>query len=83
MIVGWQLVTHLRTDLVMDALEMENGLRRPAEGLIAHSDRGSQYTSITYTDRLDELGFAPSVGSRGDAFDTHSMMLCMALWDAA
>ena len=69
MIVGWQLATHLRTDLVLDALEMANGLRRPAAGLIAHTDRGSQYTSIRYTDRLDEIGAAPSVGSRGDAYD--------------
>jgi putative transposase len=69
MIVGWQLATHLRTDLMMDALEMANGLRRPDAGLIAHSDRGSQYTSLSYTDRLDELGAAPSVGSRGDAYD--------------
>ena len=42
MIVGWQLATHLRTELVMDALEMANGLRRPGAGLIAHTDRGSQ-----------------------------------------
>jgi len=69
MIVGWQLQTHLRTELVLDALEMANGLRRPTEGLVAHTDRGSQYTSLRYTDRLDELGIAPSVGSRGDAFD--------------
>jgi putative transposase len=69
MIVGWQLATHMRTELVLDALEMANGLRRPGEGLIAHHDRGSQYTSIRYTDRLDELGAAPSVGSRGDAYD--------------
>ena len=69
MIVGWQLATHLRTDLVLDALEMANGLRRPRPGLIAHTDRGSQYTSLRYTDRLDELRIAPSVGSRGDAFD--------------
>jgi putative transposase len=69
MIVGWQLATHLRTDLVLDALEMASGLRRPAPGLIAHTDRGSQYTSIRYTDRLDELGAAPSVGSKGDAYD--------------
>jgi putative transposase len=69
MIVGWQLATHLRTDLVLDALEMAAGLRRPGEGLIAHTDRGSQYTSIRYTDRLDELGAAPSVGSNGDAYD--------------
>jgi transposase InsO family protein len=69
MIVGWQLATHLRTELVLDALEMANGLRQPDDGLIAHSDRGSQYTSLRYTDRLDELGIAPSVGSRGDAYD--------------
>ena len=68
-IVGWQLASHMRTELVLDALEMANGLRRPAEGLVAHSDRGSQYTSIRYTERLDELGIAPSVGSRGDALD--------------
>jgi putative transposase len=48
-IVGWQLATHLRTELVLDALEMANGLRRPDGGLIAHSDRGSQYTSLAYT----------------------------------
>jgi transposase InsO family protein len=68
-IVGWQLATHMRTELVMDALEMANGLRRPEAGLIAHSDRGSQYTSLTYTDRLDELEIDPSVGSKGDAYD--------------
>jgi transposase InsO family protein len=69
MIVGWQLASHMRTELVLDALEMANGLRRPDAGLIAHSDRGSQYTSIRYTERLDEIGAAPSVGSRGDAYD--------------
>jgi transposase InsO family protein len=69
MIVGWQLATHMRAELVLDALEMANGLRRPDAGLIAHSDRGSQYTSLTYTDRLDELGIDPSVGSKGDAYD--------------
>ena len=69
MIVGWQLATHLRAELVLDALEMANGLRRPEAGLVAHSDRGSQYTSLAYTDRLGELGIAPSVGSGGDAYD--------------
>jgi len=68
-IVGWQLQTHMRAALVLDALEMANGLRRPAGGLIAHSDRGSQYTSLTYTERLDELEIDPSVGSKGDAYD--------------
>ena len=69
MVVGWQLATHMRAELVLDALEMANGLRRPGAGLIAHSDRGSQSTSLTYTDRLDELQIAPSIGSKGDAYD--------------
>jgi len=69
MIVGWQIATHMRAELVLDALEMANGLRQPAAGLVAHSDRGSQSTSLVYTDRLDELGIAPSVGSKGDALD--------------
>ena len=68
-IVGWQLARHMRAELVLDALEMANGLRRPDAGLIAHSDRGSQYTSIRYSERLDEIGAAPSVGSKGDAYD--------------
>jgi len=79
MIVGWQLAAHLRTELVLDALEMANGLRRPGDGLIAHSDRGSQYTSITSTERLDELGIAPSVGSRGDALDKTLVSHCTSL----
>lgn len=69
MIVGWQLATHMRTELVMDALEMANGIRRPDGSLIAHTDRGSQYTSLAYTDRLDDLKIDPSVGSKGDAYD--------------
>ena len=70
MLVGWQLATHMRSGLVVDALEMAVGLRQPAQGgLVAHTDRGSQYTSLHYTDRLDEHGIAPSVGSRGDAYD--------------
>jgi len=68
-IVGWQLATNLRAELVVDALEMANGLRQPGPGLIAHSDRGSQYTSFSYTDRLEELGIDPSIGSKGDAYD--------------
>jgi putative transposase len=59
----------MRAELLLDALEMANGLRRPDPGLIADSDRGSQYTSLTYTDRLDELEIASSVGSKGDAYD--------------
>jgi putative transposase len=68
-IVGWQLAEHLRTDLVLDALEMAVQLRRPAADLIHHSDRGAQYTSFRYTERLSELGIAASVGSVADAYD--------------
>jgi putative transposase len=68
-VVGWQIATHMRSSLVVDALEMAVGLRRPEPGLVAHTDRGSQYTSLHYTDRLDDHGIAPSVGSRGDAYD--------------
>jgi putative transposase len=68
-IVGWQIATHMRAQLVLDALEMAVALRDLDGKLIAHSDRGSQFTSLRYTDRLDELGIDPSVGSRGDAYD--------------
>jgi len=68
-IVGWQLARHMRSELVLDALEMAAALRRPVQGLVKHTDRGSQYTSIRHTDRLAELGIAPSVGSVGDALD--------------
>ncbi len=70
MIVGWQTATHLKTELVLDALEMAVHLRRPAAGeLVAHTDRGSQYTSFRYTQRLADLGIAASVGSVADAYD--------------
>jgi putative transposase len=69
MIVGWQIATHMRTELVLDALEMANGLRQPERGLIAHADHGAQYTSIRYSERLDELGLRPSTGTVGDALD--------------
>ena len=70
MIVGWRVATHMRTDMVLDALEMARWKRGTVlEGLIAHSDAGSQYTSIRYGERLAELGAVPSIGSVGDAFD--------------
>lgn len=69
MIVGWQISENLRAELVTDALEMALWSREVAPGeLTAHSDRGSQ-TGFAYTDRLHEAGIAPSVGSKGDAFD--------------
>jgi putative transposase len=70
-IVGWAVADHLRAELALDALEMGIWARRGRIGgrLVHHSDRGSQYTSICYTDRLDELGAVRSVGSKGDSFD--------------
>jgi putative transposase len=69
-LVGWQAARSLRTDLALDALEMAIWRRRGGlEGLVHHSDRGSQYLSIRYTERLAEAGAATSVGSRGDSFD--------------
>lgn len=70
-IVGWRVSSSMRTDFVLDALEQAiyaRGGRLPA-GLVHHSDHGSQYLSMRYTDRLADAGVAPSVGSRGDAFD--------------
>ncbi len=70
MIVGWWLSTSLHTDLCLNALEVAIGHRDAAlDGLICHSDAGSQYTSIRYTERLAEAGIAPSVGSVGDSYD--------------
>ncbi len=68
MIVGSQLATHMRTELVLDALEMANGLRRPDGNLIAHSDRGSQYKPDLHRPPR-QLEIDPSVGSKGDAYD--------------
>ncbi|MDT0345703.1 IS3 family transposase [Streptomyces litchfieldiae] len=69
-IVGWRAAAHMRTDLPLDALEMAVWHRDDAlKELIHHSDRGSQYTSIRYTERLVEAGCRPSVGSTGDSYD--------------
>lgn len=70
-IVGWQVADHLRADLALDALEMAIWSRRETIGdeLIHHSDRGVQYTSIRYADRLHEIGAVRSVGSKGDSYD--------------
>ena len=70
-VVGWRASTSLRTDLPLDALEQAIWTRLDADptGLIHHSDRGSQYLSISYTDRLVEAGIEPSVGSVGDSYD--------------
>jgi transposase InsO family protein len=70
MIVGWQTADHLRTDLPLDALEMALFNRRVQHGqTVHHSDAGSQYTAIRYTDRLAAFGVLPSIGSTGDSYD--------------
>ena len=68
-IVGWRVSNTMRTDLVLDAFEQAIWARSGAKGVIHHSDRGSQYLSIKYSERLAEAGFEASVGSKGDSYD--------------
>ena len=70
-IVGWKAARQMTTPLVMAALDMAAWTRRHSTltNLTCHSDAGSQYTSVTYTDRLEEIGAAPSIGTIGDSFD--------------
>jgi putative transposase len=69
-IVGWRVSRAMHTDFVLDALEQALYARQPELGtLVHHSDRGSQYVSIRYTERLAEAGIEPSVGSKGDSYD--------------
>jgi len=68
-IVGWRVAKSMRTDLVLDALEQALWSRAGTAGLVHHSDRGSQYLSIRYTERLAEAGIDSSVGSVGDSYD--------------
>jgi putative transposase len=67
-VVGWAMATHLRTELVLDALNMAIWQRRPRE-VVHHSDHGTQYTSIAFGHRCRELGVRPSMGSVGDCYD--------------
>lgn len=68
-IVGWRVLRSMQTDLVLDALEQALWARGKPKGVTHHSDRGSQYLSIRYSERLSEAGFNASVGSRGDSYD--------------
>jgi transposase InsO family protein len=70
-IFGWQVSRNARTDFVLDALEQALHARQPVSkrGLIHHSDKGSQYVSIRYTERLADAGIEPSVRSVGDSYD--------------
>jgi putative transposase len=67
-IVGWSMATHLRTELVLEALNMALWQRRPND-VIHHSDQGTQYTSIAFGQRCRQAGVRPSMGSVGDCFD--------------
>jgi putative transposase len=70
-IVGWRVAAHMRTDMVLDALEMARRSRgnRRLVGLVAHADAGSQFTSVRFTERLDEIGARPSIGTVADSYD--------------
>jgi putative transposase len=68
-IVGWAMDSHMRTELVTDALQMALARRRPAPGLIWHSDQGSQFVSLAFGQQARAAGIAQSMGSRGDCFD--------------
>jgi putative transposase len=68
-VVGWSMQDHLRTELVLGALEMAIWRRQPADGLIHHSDHGCQYTSLLFGQRCATAGIHPSMGSVGDCFD--------------
>ncbi len=70
-IVGWRVASNMRTEMVLDALEMARRSRggRRLVGLVTHSDAGSQFTSVRFTERLDEIGARPSIGTVADSFD--------------
>jgi putative transposase len=68
-VVGWSMATHLRTELVADALGMAIARRKPSPGLVHHSDRGVQYTALSFGKRLEEAGIVPSMGGVGSAYD--------------
>lgn len=68
-VVGWAMAGHLRTELILDAVDMATARRRPSDGVVHHSDRGTQYTSIAFGLRCREAGIVQSMGSTGDAYD--------------
>jgi putative transposase len=70
-IVGWRVASHMRTDMVLDALEMARRSRGAGRlvGLVAHADAGSQFTSVRFTERLEEIGARPSIGTVADSYD--------------
>jgi putative transposase len=68
-IVGWAMKDHLKAELVVDALRMAVWRRKPSPGLVHHSDQGVQYTSLSFSERLGEVGITPSMGRTGTALD--------------
>ena len=68
-IVGWAMEPYLKTELVVEALQMAVWRRKPAPGLVHHSDQGVQYTSLSFGERLKEVGIKPSMGRTGSALD--------------
>jgi transposase InsO family protein len=68
-VVGWAMADHLRTELVLDALDLALATRRPAAGLVHHSDRGCQYTALAFGRRLAESGLVPSMSRTGNCWD--------------
>jgi putative transposase len=76
-IVGWRVAANMRTDMVLDALEMARRSRggRRLVGLVAHSDAGSQFTSVRFTERLDEIGARPSIGTVADSYDNAALRI--------
>jgi putative transposase len=68
-VVGWSMASHLRTELVVDALEMALWRRKPEGGLIHHTDRGAQYTALSFSKRLEEAGIVASMGRTGSVLD--------------
>jgi transposase InsO family protein len=83
-IVGWRVSSSMRTDFVLDVLEQALYARQPERdsSLIHHSDRGSQYVSIRYSERLAEAGIEPSVGSKGDSYDNALAEIINGLYKA-
>jgi len=69
LVIGWRVARSMQTDLVLDALEQALWSRSKIEGVIHHSDRGSQYLSVRYSERLIDAGVEPSVGTTGDSYD--------------
>jgi len=81
-IIGWRVARTMHTELVLDALEQALWARSGAKGVVHHSDRGSQYLSIRYSERLAEAGFEPSVGSVGDSYDNALAETIIGLYKA-